>query len=99
MSLVSIIGPRPNLFDLQGLASTKRLEVRQPILTDADLEKIRSISEVGITLLKPGTLDTPFNPGFAPAGMGRGPDEPSAGPEGRGGEGTNITTLAAPMRG
>ena len=35
MSLVSIIGPRPNLFDLQGLAGTKRLEVRQPILTDA----------------------------------------------------------------
>src|SRR6266404_1454814 len=32
MSLVSIIGPRPNLFDLQGLADTKRLEVRQPIL-------------------------------------------------------------------
>ncbi|TMJ24089.1 MAG: glutamate synthase subunit alpha, partial [Alphaproteobacteria bacterium] len=27
MSLVSIIGPRPNLFDLQGLADTKRLEV------------------------------------------------------------------------
>src|SRR5579872_6199423 len=44
MSLVSIIGPRPNLFDLQGMAGTKRLEVRQPILTDADLEKIRSIS-------------------------------------------------------
>ena len=34
MSLVSIIGPRPNLFDLQGMAGTKRLEVRQPILTD-----------------------------------------------------------------
>ena len=46
MSLVSIIGPRPNLFDLKGLASTKRLEVRQPILTDEDLEKIRSISEL-----------------------------------------------------
>src|SRR5437588_12344216 len=27
MSLVSIIGPRPNLFDLQGMAATKRLEV------------------------------------------------------------------------
>ena len=27
MSLVSIIGPRPNLFDTQGLAGTKRLEV------------------------------------------------------------------------
>ncbi len=46
MSLVSIIGPRPNLFDLEGVAGTKRLEVRQPILTDADLEKIRSISEI-----------------------------------------------------
>jgi glutamate synthase (NADPH/NADH) large chain len=39
MSLVSIIGPRPNLFDIEGLSKTKRLEVRQPILTDADLEK------------------------------------------------------------
>ena len=47
MSLVSIIGPRPNLFDLEGLSRTKRLEVRQPILTDEDLEKIREISEVG----------------------------------------------------
>src|SRR5260221_444168 len=37
MSLVSIIGPRPNLFDLQRLASTKRLHVRQQILNDAEL--------------------------------------------------------------
>ena len=46
MSLVSIIGPRPNLFDLEGTSKTKRLEVRQPILTNEDLEKIRSISEM-----------------------------------------------------
>jgi glutamate synthase (NADPH/NADH) large chain len=39
MSLVSIIGPRPNLFDLEGMSRTKRLEVRQPILTNEDLEK------------------------------------------------------------
>jgi glutamate synthase (NADPH/NADH) large chain len=43
MSLVSFIGPRPNLFDLEGTARRKRLEVRQPILTDEDLEKIRCI--------------------------------------------------------
>ena len=42
MSLVSIIGPRPNLFDLEGISTTKRLEVRQPILTNDDLEKIRA---------------------------------------------------------
>ncbi len=46
MSLVSIIGPRPNLFDLEGTSKTKRLEVRQPILTNEDLEKIRSIGDV-----------------------------------------------------
>src|SRR5574337_876731 len=43
MSLVSFIGPRPNLFDLEGSARRKRLEVRQPILTNEDLEKIRCI--------------------------------------------------------
>ncbi|MCB4770829.1 glutamate synthase large subunit [Ancylobacter sp. Lp-2] len=43
MSLVSFIGPRPNIFDLEGNSRRKRLEVRQPILTNADLEKIRSI--------------------------------------------------------
>jgi glutamate synthase (NADPH/NADH) large chain len=46
MSLVSFIGPRPNLFDLKGLAHKKRLEVRQPILTNEDLEKIRCIGHV-----------------------------------------------------
>ena len=33
MSLVSFIGPRPNLLDLEGTAKLKRLEVYQPILT------------------------------------------------------------------
>ncbi|MCJ2104385.1 glutamate synthase large subunit [Methylobacterium sp. E-041] len=43
MSLVSFIGPRPNLLDMEGASRRKRLEVRQPILTNTDLEKIRSI--------------------------------------------------------
>ncbi|MDJ1158312.1 glutamate synthase large subunit [Chelatococcus sp. SYSU_G07232] len=43
MSLVSFIGPRPNIFDLEGSSRRKRLEVRQPILTNEDLEKIRCI--------------------------------------------------------
>ena len=58
MSLVSIIGPRPNLFDLEGSSRRKRLEVRQPILTNEDLEKIRAISEVGDGHFKSRTLDT-----------------------------------------
>ena len=46
MSLVSFIGPRPNIFDHDGNAKRKRLEVRQPILTNDDLEKIRTIGMV-----------------------------------------------------
>src|SRR5467141_132575 len=57
MSLVSIIGPRPNLFDLEGTSYLKRLEVRQPILTDADLEKIRSISDISDSHFKSLSLD------------------------------------------
>ncbi|MGY9014169.1 MAG: glutamate synthase large subunit, partial [Rhodospirillales bacterium] len=41
MSLVSLIGPRPNLLDLDSGGTHNRMEVRQPILTNIDLEKIR----------------------------------------------------------
>ena len=43
MSLVSFIGPRPNILDHDGNSKRKRLEVRQPILTNGDLDKIRAI--------------------------------------------------------
>lgn len=43
MSLVSLIGPRPNLFSTHKEPLQKRLEVEQPILTNSDLEKIRRI--------------------------------------------------------
>ncbi len=69
MSLVSIIGPRPNLFDLKGLAKKKRLEVRQPILTNEDLEKIRSISEVGDGEFRSKTFDTTFPADNGTTGM------------------------------
>ncbi|MDH5371925.1 MAG: glutamate synthase large subunit [Acidimicrobiia bacterium] len=43
MSLVSLIGPRPNLLDLNTGGSHTRLEVEHPILTNVDLERIRRI--------------------------------------------------------
>ncbi len=43
MSLVSLIGPRPNLLGLDEGGTHKRLEVEQPVLTNQDLEKIRRI--------------------------------------------------------
>ena len=68
MSLVSIIGPRPNLFDLEGTSKQKRLEVQQPILTNANLEKIRSISTIG-DHFKSRTIDTTWPAESGAAGM------------------------------
>jgi glutamate synthase (NADPH/NADH) large chain len=60
MSLVSFIGPRPNLFDAEGVSERKRLEVRQPILTNDDLEKIRVIGEIADNHFQTKTLDITF---------------------------------------
>ncbi|MCR9136354.1 MAG: glutamate synthase large subunit [Alphaproteobacteria bacterium] len=60
MSLVSFIGPRPNLFDLEGQAERRRLEVRQPILANEDLEKIRVIGEISDNQFQTETLDITY---------------------------------------
>ena len=57
MSLVSFIGPRPNLLDLESTSGERRLEVEQPILTNDDLEKIRRISNVKDNHFHAITLD------------------------------------------
>jgi len=60
MSLVSFIGPRPNIFDLKGASTSKRLEVRQPILTNEDLEKIRAIGDIADNQFAAKTLDITY---------------------------------------
>ena len=44
MSLVSFIGPKPNLLDTNNINPPMRLEVSQPILDYADMAKLRNIS-------------------------------------------------------
>ncbi|WP_034295562.1 glutamate synthase-related protein [Herbaspirillum sp. RV1423] len=44
MSLVSFIGPRPNLLDTNNINPPMRLEVSQPVLDYADIAKLRNIS-------------------------------------------------------
>jgi glutamate synthase (NADPH/NADH) large chain len=56
MSLVSMIGPRPNLLGHHA-GTHYRLEVSQPILTNSDLEKIRSISKLVGEAFRTQTLD------------------------------------------
>src|SRR4029077_17032847 len=56
MSLVAMIGPRPNLLG-RDAGAHKRLEVSQPVLTNADVEKIRSISTLVDGAFRTGTID------------------------------------------
>ncbi|MBV9861365.1 MAG: glutamate synthase large subunit [Alphaproteobacteria bacterium] len=56
MSLVSMIGPRPNLLGHE-VGTHHRLEVSQPILTDTDLDKIRNIEHLIDGRFKTDTLD------------------------------------------
>ncbi|MCU0885288.1 MAG: glutamate synthase large subunit [Beijerinckiaceae bacterium] len=68
MSLLSFIGPRPNILDLTGASKRKRLEVRQPILTNEDLEKIRCIGHYE-DRFDTKTLDTTYPAREGAAGL------------------------------
>jgi glutamate synthase (NADPH/NADH) large chain len=71
MSLVTLIGPRPNLLGLDDDGSArKRLEAHQPILTNEDLEKIRSIEKMpGAGDFRSVTLDATWPAGEGAAGL------------------------------
>jgi glutamate synthase (NADPH/NADH) large chain len=70
MSLVSMIGPRPNLLGRHA-GTHKRLEVSQPILTDVDLDKIRSINELLDGAFRTATLDATWPAEEGAAGLER----------------------------
>ncbi|MET4132601.1 glutamate synthase (NADPH/NADH) large chain [Porphyrobacter sp. MBR-155] len=55
-SLTSMIGPRPNLLG-RDAGTHKRLEVDQPILTNEDLAKIRSVEEALDGAFRCATID------------------------------------------
>jgi glutamate synthase (NADPH/NADH) large chain len=69
MSLVSLIGPRPNLLDLDTGGSHKRLEVSHPILTNVDLERIRRIENHVEGAFATKTLGTCYPAGDGASGM------------------------------
>ncbi|MCX7864330.1 MAG: glutamate synthase large subunit, partial [Novosphingobium sp.] len=68
MSLVSMIGPRPNLLG-HDAGTHKRLEVDQPILTNEDLAKIRSVETALDGAFRTETLDITWDAAKGAAGM------------------------------
>ena len=57
MSLVTLIGPRPNLLGLESTDQHMRLEVSQPILTNTDIERIRHIEDHTNGAFRTHTID------------------------------------------
>ena len=68
MSLVSMIGPRPNLLGREA-GTHKRLEVDQPVLTNADLAKIRSVEEALDGAFRTETIDMTWAADSGAAGL------------------------------
>ncbi len=60
MSLVSFIGPKPNLLDINQVNPPMRLEVSQPILDFADMAKLRDIDKVTQGKFRSYTLDITY---------------------------------------
>jgi glutamate synthase (NADPH/NADH) large chain len=71
MSLVSLIGPRPNLLGKPSENTRRRLEVRQPILTNEDLEKIRGIGRHADNEFRSVTIDITWPATDGPRGLAR----------------------------
>ena len=68
MSLTSMIGPRPNLLG-RDAGTHKRLEVSQPILTNEDLAKIRSVEAALDGAFRCETIDICWDVESGPEGL------------------------------
>ena len=70
MSLVCMIGPRPNLLGINEAGKHWRLETPQPVLTNQDLERIRHIEYSAGAAFRTRTLDIVYPATEGAGGMG-----------------------------
>ena len=69
MSLVSFIGPKPNLLDINNTNPPMRIEVAQPVLTFEDMAKIRHIEKYTDGKFKSFLLDIKYPAAWGAAGV------------------------------
>ncbi len=69
MSLVSFIGPKPNLLDVTDINPPMRLEVSQPVLSEADMQKIRHIEKYADGKFRSYELDICYPVGWDKEGV------------------------------
>ncbi len=69
MSLVSFIGPRPNLLEINEINPPFRLEVSQPVLDFADMAKIRNIARYTHNKFRSAELDVCYPAAWGKEGV------------------------------
>ncbi|MCL1961542.1 MAG: glutamate synthase-related protein [Desulfovibrionaceae bacterium] len=69
MSLVSFIGPKPNLLDINQVDPPMRLEVSQPVLDAADMLKLREIKRRTQGKFSSAVLDITYPLAWGPEGI------------------------------
>ena len=94
MSLVSLVGPRPNLLGRDVKDAHMRLEVKEPILTNGELEKIRAIATTHKGSFCSATLDITYPVKHGAAGMKAAVDAVRAKAEQAIAAGNNIIILS-----
>ncbi len=69
MSLISLVSPNPNLLGVHETIPTPRLEVHQPILTPADMAKLKQIDKLTQGAFCSHVIDITTPAADGPAGM------------------------------
>ena len=69
MSLISLVSPNPNLLGVHETEPTPRLEVHQPILTPADMAKLKQIDKLTKGIFRTRVIDITTPAAAGPAGM------------------------------
>jgi glutamate synthase (NADPH/NADH) large chain len=69
MSLISLVSPNPNLLGMDETTPTPRLEVHQPILTAADMAKLKQIDKLTKGTFRAKVIDITTTAATGAAGM------------------------------
>ena len=71
MSLISLVSPNPNLLGVDETEPTPRLEVHQPVLSPADMAKLKQIDTLTKGTFRSVTVDITTPAAQGSAGLGR----------------------------
>ncbi|MDI6750247.1 MAG: glutamate synthase large subunit [Rhodocyclaceae bacterium] len=69
MSLISMVSPSPNLLEIDASEPAPRLQVRQPILTPADMARLKEIDRLTNGTFRACVIDITTPAAAGPAGM------------------------------